>query len=63
VCYGIKRYVHVFEEGDKSKLFDPTLPGPEDQSKEAKWRKSMAIFFLYELLMDGTVPMEAAGSR
>lgn len=34
ICYAIKRYVHVFEEGDKTKLFDPTLPGPEEQSKE-----------------------------
>jgi hypothetical protein len=23
-CYAIKRYVHVFEEGDKSNLFDHT---------------------------------------
>jgi hypothetical protein len=63
ICHAIKRYVHVFEEGDKDKLFDPTLPGPEEQSKEKKkkkdnWRKSKAKQILYEMLMDGTVPME-----
>lgn len=62
VCYAVKRYVHVFEEGDKSKLFDPSLPGPEEQSKETKkllkWRKSKAKKILYEFLMDGTIPME-----
>jgi hypothetical protein len=62
-CYAIKQFVHVFEEGDKSKLFDPNLPGPEEKSKETekklpKWRKSKAKTLLYEFLVDGTVPME-----
>lgn len=48
VCYAIQRYVHVYEEGDKTKLFDPTLPGPEKaagskETKKNKWRKSKAI--------------------
>jgi hypothetical protein len=24
ICYAIKRHVHVFEEGDKTKIYDPT---------------------------------------
>jgi hypothetical protein len=61
ICYAIKRYVHVFEEGDKSKIFDLTLPGPESKEQEKKiptWRKSKAKRLLYQLLMDGTVPIE-----
>jgi hypothetical protein len=67
MCYAIQRYVHVFEEGDTAKLFNPSLPGPNDQifqktKKEAKWRKSKTKKLLYDFLMDGTVPMEEDGS-
>jgi hypothetical protein len=72
ICYAIQRYVHVFEEGDHNKLFDPNEPPPrqrrskkkkeqQQQSKEKKknkWRKSKAKQILYEMLLDGTVPME-----
>ena len=68
VCYAIKRYVHVFEEGDEAKLFDTNLPGPDRQAqptkkgKEEKWKKSKAKQRLFELLMDGTIPMEKDGT-
>ena len=69
ICYAIKRYVHVFEEGDHDKLFDPNenqrpsrqRAKQQQQSKENKknkWRKSKAKQILYEMLLDGTVPME-----
>ena len=62
VCHAIKRYVHVYEEGDKTKVFDLTLPGPETLhallENKVKWRKSKAKKVLYELLIDGIVPME-----
>ncbi|KAG7342240.1 hypothetical protein IV203_007332 [Nitzschia inconspicua] len=66
ICYAIKRYVHVTEEGDPSKLFDPSLPGPHQQiigaAEKEKWRKSKAKRLLYEFLMDGIVPMEDDGT-
>ena len=58
-CYAIQRFVHVIEEGDRDKLFNPSLPSPvQAKKKEAKWRKSKAKQILYEMLLDGTVPME-----
>ena len=66
ICHAIKRYVHVFEEGDESKVFDKTLPGPpkEDPSLErkVKWRKSEAKRLLYGFLIDGTVPYDGTMS-
>ncbi|KAG7371041.1 hypothetical protein IV203_019611 [Nitzschia inconspicua] len=66
ICYASKRYVHVIEEGNASKLFDPSLPGPHQQSigavEKEKWRKSKAKRLLYEFLMDGIVPMEDDGT-
>lgn len=60
VFYAIKRYVHVFEEGIDA--FDTTLPGPPKENileeKKVKWKKSKAKRILYDLLMDGTIPME-----
>ena len=63
VCHAIKRYVHVTEEGDAADIFDKSLPGPEDPmfqkpKKPVKWRKSKSKKILYELLMDGTIPLE-----
>jgi hypothetical protein len=61
LCYAIKRYVHVYEEGDT--VFDPSLPGPkEKKEKLPKWRKSKAKKLLYEFLMDGTIPMTDDGT-
>jgi hypothetical protein len=62
VCYAITRYVHVFEEGSVENLFDPVLPVPEPskqvKEKKEKWRKSKAKKILYDLIMNGTVPMQ-----
>jgi hypothetical protein len=62
VYYAITRYIHVIEEGNTENLFDPTLPAPEPSKKEKvkkeKWRQSKAKKILYDLLMDGTVPMQ-----
>lgn len=62
-CHAIKRYVHVTEEGDAANIFDKLLPGPEDPifakpKKQVKWRKSKSKKILYELLMDGIIPLE-----
>ncbi|KAG7370155.1 hypothetical protein IV203_027901 [Nitzschia inconspicua] len=66
ICHAIKRYVHVIEEGDASKLFDPNLPGPHKQiigaAEKGKWHKSKAKCLLYEFFMDGIVPMEDDGT-
>jgi hypothetical protein len=66
ICYAIKRYVHVFEEGDHDKLFDPNenqRPSQrsnqqQHENKKNKWRKSKAKKILYDMLLDGTVPMD-----
>jgi hypothetical protein len=66
ICYAIKRYVHIFEEGDERNLFDPSRPAPKQQEQhkgeeKGKWRKSKAKQLLCEFLMDGTVPMKDDG--
>jgi hypothetical protein len=64
VCYALTRYVHVLEEGEESKIFDPRLPGPnaprQKKEKKEKWRKSKAKKILYDLLMDGTITADMA---
>jgi len=65
ICYAIKRYVHVFEEGDEAELFDTNLSGtdqqtrqPQKKGKQESWKKSKAKQRLYELLMDGVIPID-----
>ena len=67
ICHAIGRYVDVYEEGDTANLFDPSLPGPDNPAlqkpkKPPKWRKSEAKKILYNLVMEGAVPMKEDGS-
>ena len=61
--YAVKKHFVLVEEGPKDDLFDES--GPDDDRtdtenvvEKGKWRKSKAKKLLYQLLMDGTIPME-----
>ncbi len=65
--HAVKRYFKVIEEGDASGFFPPEEAAAQRRAKEAadafkepkvKWRKSKAKRILYELLMDGTIPLD-----
>jgi hypothetical protein len=65
--HAVKRYFKVIEEGDASSFFPPEEAAAQQRAEEAadafkgpkvKWRKSKAKRILYELLMDGTIPLD-----
>jgi hypothetical protein len=67
--HAVKRYFKVIEEGDASGFNSLEEEAAQRRAKEAadafkepkvKWRKSKAKHILYELLMDGTIPLGKA---
>jgi hypothetical protein len=64
--YAVKRYFSVIKEGEESAFFFPEEAAKakvEDDKKnfqepKKKWRHSKAKKILYELLRDGTIPIE-----
>jgi hypothetical protein len=63
ILYSVTKHFVLVEEGAKDDLFN--TPGPDDDRTVAenvvakgKWRKSKAKKMLYQLLIDGTIPMD-----
>jgi len=66
--HAVKSHFKIIEEGEDSAFFFPEVAakarkedaeaGKEFKEPKIKWRKSKAKAVLYELIRDGTVPME-----